>query len=53
MSKTYKEQPRSKRTDETPPYRCAGKAIDRLHMEEAHEDIREALAAPQEATNGR
>ena len=48
MSKTWKEQPRSKCTDETPQ-----KAIDRLHMEEAHEDIGEALAAPQEAINGR
>ena len=45
MSKTYKEQPRSKHTDATPQ-----KAIDRLRMEEAREDIREALAAPQEAT---
>jgi len=43
MSKTYKEQPHSKRTDKTPQ-----RAIDRLRMEEAHEDIREALVAPQE-----
>lgn len=46
MSKTYKEQPRSKSADATPQ-----KAIDRLRMAEAQEDIREALAAPQEATN--
>lgn len=48
MSKSWKEQPRSNSTDATPQ-----KAIDRLRMEEAQEDIREALAAPQEATNGR
>lgn len=48
MSKTYKEQPRSKHTDETPQ-----KAIDRLRMAEAHEDIREALQTSQEATNAR
>lgn len=47
MSKTWKEQTRSKRTDETPQ-----KAIDRLRMAEAREDIREALAAPQEAPRG-
>jgi hypothetical protein len=45
MSKTYKEQPRSKSSDKTPQ-----KAIDRLRMSEAQEDIREALA-PQEATS--
>ncbi len=48
MSKTYREQPRSKRTDETPQA-----AIDCLRKAEAQDDIREALAAPQEATNGR
>lgn len=45
MSKTYREQPRSKRTDATPQA-----AIDRLRKAEAQEDIREALTAPQEAT---
>lgn len=44
MSKTHKEQPRTKRTTTTPQ-----KAIDRLRDHEAQEDIREALAAPQEA----
>ena len=44
MSKTYKEQPRSTRCDEAPQ-----RAIDRLHMQEAQEDIREALAASQGA----
>ena len=48
MSKTYKEQPRSKLNEETPQ-----KVIDRLRMSEAQEDIREALAAPQEASSGR
>ena len=47
MSKTWKEQPRSKRADETPQM-----AIDRLVMQEAEKDIREALAAPQEAPRG-
>jgi hypothetical protein len=37
-----------KHADTTPQ-----KAIDRLRKAEAQEDIREALAAPQEATNGR
>jgi hypothetical protein len=46
MSKTYKEQPRSKSSDKTPQ-----KAIDRLRMSEAQEDIREALAVSQEATS--
>jgi hypothetical protein len=46
MSKTYRDQPRSKHSDETPQ-----KAIDRLRKAEAREDIREALAASQEATN--
>lgn len=48
MSKSWKEQLRSTRTDKTPQ-----KAINRLRVEEAQEDIREALAAPQEATHGR
>jgi hypothetical protein len=47
MSKTWK-QPRSKNTHETPQ-----KAIDRICKSEAREEIREALTAPQEATNGR
>lgn len=52
MSKTWKEEHKQRahagRTDETPQ-----KAIDRLRMAEARKDIREALLAPQEATNAR
>ncbi|VVB50864.1 Uncharacterised protein [uncultured archaeon] len=44
MSKTWKEQPRSGRIDETPQ-----KAIDRLQAKEAEYDIREALIMPKEA----
>ena len=42
MSKTWRDH--TQRTTETPQ-----KAIDRLREAEAREDIREALAAPQEA----
>ena len=40
MSKTWKEQPKTTRTQETPQ-----KAIDRLRDREAKEDIRAAVEA--------
>jgi hypothetical protein len=46
MSKTWREQPRTNRVDQTPQ-----KAIDRLVMKEAEEDIREALNMSWEVTN--
>lgn len=46
MSKTHR-QPRCTHEDETPQA-----ALERLRKAEAEEDIREALAASQEATNG-
>lgn len=49
MSKTWKEEHRKHRAKSTEP--TPEKAIDRLRMEEAENEIREALAAPQEATN--
>jgi hypothetical protein len=45
MSKTRKEQPRSKRADESPE-----KAIQRITMREAAEDIKEALRTSREAS---
>jgi hypothetical protein len=55
MSKTWKKELppavrnlRSERTDKTPQA-----AIDRLRMEEAHDDIREALTTSAGATNAR
>lgn len=51
MSKTWKEEHRKHRTKHTEP--TPQKAIDRLRMAEARKDIREALLAPQEATNAR
>lgn len=49
MSKTWKEDHRKHRAKSAEP--TSEKAVDRLRMEEAEEDIREALHAPQEATN--
>lgn len=46
MSKTYRDQPR-RREDEMPQ-----KAIDRLCMREARQDIREALTS-KEATSAK
>jgi hypothetical protein len=45
MSKTYGKT-HTKRVDQTPQ-----KAIDRLRMEEAQEEIKEALIASEERTN--
>lgn len=44
VSKSWKDIPRKKVKDESPQA-----TIDRLCKEEAEEDIREALTAPQEA----
>ena len=46
MSKTWRQQQKAKHTDTTPQ-----KVIDWLRNAEAKNDIREALAASQEAPN--
>ena len=47
MSKTWKEEYRQHRAHHTEP--TPEKAIERLRMAEAQKEIREALAATQEA----